>query len=64
MRDTLRVDPTYYISTVNDYSKFADAVMDVVLHPASDMIVLCSMNASPKRRNVLHLEFGSIMVVS
>ena len=26
---TLQVDPAYYISTVNDYSKFADAVMDV-----------------------------------
>ena len=29
MRDPLRVDPAYYISTQNDYSKFADAVMDV-----------------------------------
>lgn len=25
----IQVDPAYYISTNNDYSKFADAVMDV-----------------------------------
>jgi len=29
MRDTLKVDEAYYISHQTDYSKFADAVMDV-----------------------------------
>ena len=29
MRDPLRVDEAYYISHQTDYSKFADAVMDV-----------------------------------
>ena len=29
MRDTLKVDPAYYISHNTDYSAFADAVMDV-----------------------------------
>ena len=29
MREPLRVDPAYYISHDSDYSKFADAVMDV-----------------------------------
>ena len=35
---TYQVDPAYYISSVNDYSKFADAVMDAFT--LSDMIVL------------------------
>ena len=29
MREPLRVDEAYYISHDSDYSKFADAVMDV-----------------------------------
>ena len=29
MRDTLKVDPAYYISHNTDYSAFADAIKDV-----------------------------------
>ena len=33
MREPLRVDPAYYIPVQQDFSKFADAVMEVVPSP-------------------------------
>jgi hypothetical protein len=46
MRDTLRVDESYYINHNTDYSAFADAVMDVGPAP-------CTQFDCPRQNNVL-----------
>ena len=54
----IQVDPAYYHMPDPNYSKFADAVMDVGQVPVKNLIVQDRKNVNYKKLNVKHSDIG------